>query len=400
MVVKFRRIEDRKQSVVQLRRRSAERRERRRVLPKLIIVALIAALGVGAYLYYEPPRVAAPAVVRAETVEVSSPVAGTLEWILSDETATVQTGREVARLVPDTDPQDPGPARLNDLRLRATAAEGRVEEQQRALAALKARLAEEETALRSNVAELEQELAARRDAVEVARAELSQTGAVLEQAERLQRLEALTAADYRAVRESFSMAERGVREAEARLEATRSKLRGAREGLEVFVDRRQREVERAEARVASARREAEQAERAIAVQKERMARRREPVIVKAPTSGTVARRQAAAGEHLTRAEPLLIFHAADSKTVRAFVPPEERDILQPDKPVRIYLPGRENALPGRVVRVLEQVARVPSGLRAVAENGPGHGVPVDIVFEDDAASTLLPGQVGHAVFDK
>jgi HlyD family secretion protein len=400
MVVKFRRIEDRKQSVVQLRRRTEERRERRRVLPKLIIVALIAALGAGAYLYYEPSRVTAPAVVRAETVEISSPVAGTLEWILSDETATVQTGREVARLVPDTDPQDPGPARLNDLRLRATVAEGRIEEQQRALAALKARLAEEEAALRSNVAELEQELAARRDAVDIARAELSQADAVLEQAERLQRLEALVAADYRAVRESLSTAERGVREAETRLEATRSKLRSAREAFDAFADRRQREVERAEARVASARREAEQAERAIAAQKERMARRREPVIVKAPTDGTVAHRDAAAGEHLARDEPLLVLHAADSRTVRAFVPPEEREILQPGKPVRIYLPGREDALPGRVASVLEQVAGVPPRLRAVAENGPGHGVPVDIVLEDDAASTLLPGQVGHAVFDK
>ncbi|MFO7957799.1 MAG: HlyD family efflux transporter periplasmic adaptor subunit [Candidatus Brocadiia bacterium] len=400
MVVKFRRIEDRKQSVVQLRRRTEEQRERRRLLPKLVMIAAIAALGVGAYLYYEPSRVAAPAVVRAEAVEVSSPVAGTLEWILSDDTATVQAGREVACLVPDTDPHDPGLARLNDLRLRAAAAEGRIEEQERALAALKARLAEEEGALRSNVAEREQELAARRETVEVTRAELSEARAVLEQAQRLQRLEALTTADYRAVRERLSTAERGLREAEARLEATRSKLLSAREALKSFADRRQRETERAEARVASARREAEEAERAIAAQKEQMARRQEPVIVKAPTSGTVAQRQAAAGEHLTPDEPLLTLHTAGSKTVRAFVPPQEWEILKPGKPARIYMPGREDALSGHVARVHEQVARVPLEVRATAENGPGHGVPVDIVLEDNTARTLLPGQVGHAVFDK
>jgi len=400
MVVKFRRIEDRRQSVVQLRRRTEERRERRRVLPKLIMATVAVALGLGAYLYYKPSRVVAPALVHAEAVEVSSPLAGTLQWILPDAVKDVTSGRQVARLLPDPKPDDAAVARLNDLRLRATAATGRIEEEKRAVAALRARLAEEEAALKANIDRLEQKLATRREEARAARDKIPEATAAMQQADRLRRLEALTGADHAAVKETLSAALQATREAVARLEATDGELESAQQALEAFGLRRQREIERAEARVGAARRDAEQAEQAITAHREHMARRREAIVVTAPLAGVVAHRHATRGEHLAPDEPLLTLYAADTKGIRAFVAPQERDILKPGKPVRVYLPGREDALPGRVARAHEQVTPLPPELRAVAQNGPSHGVPADIRLDGGAVGELLPGEVCKVVFDK
>jgi multidrug resistance efflux pump len=400
MAVKFRRIEDRKESVMQLRRRRDERRQRRRVLPKLVTLLVLAGVGVMLYLYLRPPRVVGPALVRAEPVSLVAPVAGTLRWVLPEETKELRQGDTVARIVPDPETGAAARARLDDLRVSLARAAAEVQGKQQDRRALEYALAEKEARLTAELQRLEGKLAEAEADLQSARRALEQTRGALDSAERLARLGAAPEDEHARARTSHSTAVATAEKAEARVRTIRGEVGAAQEALEASRGTREAELRKADEAIRLAHKQQKEVEQALAAQREAMAGGDDPVAVSAPSSGVVLNRHGPTDVHLRAGDPILTFYRPEDRIVRAFVPARHRDSIQEGQSVRLYLPGIEQPLGGRVERIRPRIEALPSDLARGRGYEEPHNIPLDIRLTDPRAQDLSPGEAGKAVIGK
>ncbi len=379
MVVRFRRIEDRKESAVQLRRRTEDRRRTRRILPKLALVLLAAILAAGAYLWLRPCRIVAPAVVRVETVELAAPVDGTLSWTIDGDGEDVHRGQVLARIAPDPHGGPAAEARQSDLRIRAAAAAKALTEKQQRLESLKTTLARQEGELGREISRLEGLLAAAQTELRAARSE--------------------SAARER-TRRNNPKPESAVQRATDRATAMEQQRARARRDRAALSAAAAREIEKALEAIAGARREKARVEESIAHHRKRMRGVAEPVPVSAPAGGRILERLAEPGDHLEKGRVFIVICRPATKSLRAYVPARHRTALRRGRPARFYAPGLADPVTGTVKRIHRRLDFVPAEISRGGEIEIIAGIPVDIELDDPATDLLVPRQTGETVIEK
>ncbi len=397
MAIKFRRIEDRKESVVQMRRRRDEERERRRVLPKIIILIVFAVFGLGLYFWMRSPRIVAPALIRVEQVPLAAPVSGTVQWMVEPSIGRIPEGQPLARVLPDPPRGPSARARLVDLKLRATEAAAMVEERRQAARALEASLAQRETALKADLERLGGRTAVARNDLEEARRLLNERREEHDEAAPLMRVGAITNAEHSRKEKAVAAAEAAVRKAETKLEALRKERKSVRETLESFAESRKAEEKKAATTVRSAAEERQRLKEAIEEQKALMAEQTEIEQVEAPFDAVLVHRRALPHEHIRDGEPLLTLYRRGTVAARAYVRLRFRDRLSEGQSLRFYAPGLEQPIPGRIQNIHRRAEALPRTLAAGNDGDQPARIPVDVALDADALPRLMPGETGKIV---
>lgn len=400
MAVRFRRIEDRKQSVVQLRRQREDRRERRRLLPKIVIGLVVLAVAGGVYLLVRPPRVVAPFAVEVDRVRVQSPVSGTVTWQIGPEARSVAAGQSIARVRPSAESAGSPPARRLDLRLRLSGAAGELQAAREHLHDTRARLAAREEDLKSELARARQRLAEAKAELQDHENELSAREREFGSLRRLHRLSAATAAELSGARRAAEQAEAEVRKAHAALPGHGGLVEAAEAKLEALSARGEETLAAAKRRVDAARSAHRQVQNAL-----KAAQASDPVegaafVVTAPSDARVLRLEAAEKGQVRRSEVIATLYRPETKIARAYAPARLRDRLGIGRPVRLYLPGREEPVRGSVARVEPDVVRLPARVRDSTSSDADLRVTVEIATDVSALAELPVGAVGKAVIEK
>ncbi len=400
MAIKFRRIEDRKESVAQLRRRTSDRKARRRILPKLMIVVVIA-LVIGAYFaYFRPPQIVAPFLVHVEAVQVSSPVAGTLVWLVDKDAKEIEQGDVIARI--EAQPQTSGSpgARLTELRLRSAAAGAELQTEQASRDALQVRLQEQERQLGVQVGLLEERLGRSETDVREAARKLSARQEDLETAEELKPLGAATESDYLTATRAVEEAEAAHQTAQSHLRSLKGELAAARESLEGFQTTKRASLAAAESRI-----------RGAQSSNEALRQAREPLVaafseegaqynVQAPVTGILFELDVTEKSYIQEGEALLSLYTTDSKVARAYVPVRYREGLRLGASARLYAKGYKESGAGEVVYIHDRVVPLPRSLSRRLGYDEANVVPVDISLTGAPSALFVPGQAGKAVIKK
>ncbi len=399
MPIKFRRIEDRKASVMQLRQRKEEARRRARLLPKLVTLLLLAALAFGGYFLLRPPRIVAPAFVRVESMEVVSPLAGTVEWMLPLEQEQIERGQPVARIVPQQEAGTGARARLADLRVRLADVVADLKQEHQARRALETSLAARNEDLRAELARTEALVAEAEVALNHARQAHRSQQAELEIARQLHRTDALTADALRRAEERARLGAADLEKAQMRMESLAAELYAARVALRSFEAEREAELRKADARLEALDGQRQELSAAVAAQEDAISGKGEPIEVRAPATGLVLALRAAEASQVSAGDPLLTYYKPEQKMARAAVPVQYRGKLKPGRPARLYLSGADDPIPGEIARIYERVELLPGELRGQRPSRP-RTIPVDIRLTGQSASGLLPGDIGEVVIGK
>ncbi|MFO8007742.1 MAG: HlyD family efflux transporter periplasmic adaptor subunit [Candidatus Brocadiia bacterium] len=399
MPIKFRRIEDRKTSVMQLRQRKEETKRRTRLLPKIVTLLLLAGLALGAYLLLRPPRIVAPAFVRVETLEVVSPTAGTVEWMLPLEQEQVERGQTIARIVPQREAGTDARARLADLRVRLAAVSADLKQERGARRALEASLAARGENLQAEAARAEALVAEAEVTLRNARQTHQSLQEELESARKLYHTDALTADALRRAEERARSAAGEVQNAQKKLESIRVGLDAARAAVRGFAQEREAEMSKADARLAALAEQRQELQAAVADQENAIGGQGDPIEIPAPADGVVLALHASEGSQIGAGASLLSYYKPERKLARAAVPVQHRGELRPGQPARLYLSGAEDPIHGEIMRIYERVEQLPGELRAQRPSRP-RTIPVDIRLNGEDAAALIPGDVGEVVIGK
>jgi len=400
MAIKFRRIEDRAESVIQHREREAVKRERVRLLPKLLILALVAAGAVVVYGYLRPPRIVAPFFVHVDATQVAAPVEGALVWLLPRESTRVAAGEVLARI--HMWPQSAGSAgaRLADLRLRAAEADSRAAVERAAGGALQADLDDRARSLQAEIARLEGEVERARLALAEAERHLEVRARDARSAEELRRVDAITLHDRTAAQEAVQLARAACDEARGYVGSLEGELAAARAGLEQFQTTRRLSLAAAESRVQAALSTHEALAREAAAGGEALAAEGEEYVVRAPFAGQVLSVEATPQSRVEQGTPLLELYDDARVVARAFVPVRYQGGLRRGAAVRLYVQGLDEPIAGQVDRIHARVTPLPRSLADRLDHDEASVIAVDVRCAPPGAGLLIPGQIGRAVIEK
>lgn len=401
MAIKFRRIEDRKQSPAQLRMQEGNGRERRRVLPKVILLLLAVVAALVAWFYLRPPRITASFIVHVDPVEVVAPVAGTVTYLIGPEVESVEAGAVIARIKARPDTAGSAAARLTDLQLRTVQTIAEVESAQAEATAVEAEATRRERELALEALRLEDELERLQAAAGSAERDLERLTA---EAERLEGLLAVGAAT-RAELDVAVRARQTAREAhdavQARAKTARMNLAAALEAAQNYAAAKGEAIEAARGRVRGAGRSLKVLTAALEPQQAAFDEEGSQLVVRAPTNSRVLDVHAASSSYVHQGQVLLSLYEPASRVARAFVPVRWRDALREGAPARLYLRGRDGHVPGEVIHVSEQVVPLPASLRHRVGYDEPSVIAVDIGLAARAGGDpMAPGEVGKAVIEK
>jgi multidrug resistance efflux pump len=393
MAIKFRRIEDRRESVVQLRHRREDARKRRRLIPKLFLLLLIAAAVFVYVFYFKPPRITAPFMVQVEPAVLASPVDGTVVALAGREKLVFEEGDEVARIRAGEYVNDSRIARRSDLRVQLEKASAELETAQADGAALLADLSDRELQMATEVTRLEEEKQRSEINARTALELLDGRAADFEDAGELRAVDAMTKYDYDVLERAYSVAARDeemarsvVRGLDAQVAASQESLNRTREANEV-------RLAAAAARVEAAERTQGELQRALSLLPEEG----QEFVVRAPSRGVVYEVDVTLNSNVQKGEPILSMYAEGSAVIRAYVPVRYRGEVTAGRAANLYLEGRGEPVPARVVAVYDKIVPQPSSLSRRVGYEEQNCVPVDLQPEPSAGAVFVPGDVGKAV---
>jgi multidrug resistance efflux pump len=396
MAIKIRRIEDRTKNVSQLRREETEKKVRRGLLPKLTIVVLVLLFAAALYFIYRPPRIVAPFVVMANPAQITSPVSGTIEWLLEPGATRVSTGDLVARIKPDPAITSSALARLTDLRLRSGSI-GSVPSLEASAMAQEAELRREELRLESEADVLGEKIRMMDADLEETHRKLARARENLETAQSLKRLGAITETDYRLADQALAEAGTESQKTESRRRSLLIEKRGADRALEEFRRTVQYKLAEASARIEETRRSSDLLRSATSPMAALLSEEDGMILVKSPTSGAVLDVMAAAHAHLEEGEPLLMLYDPRSMILRAYVPVKFRGDVREGMQARLYMPGRPESIDATVARISRRIEPIPRDLRPQLRDGDYSSVAAEIKPQEVGLEEFLPGETGRAV---
>jgi multidrug resistance efflux pump len=401
MAIKFRRIEDRKQSPAQLRMQQENGRERRRILPKVILVLLAVVAGLVAWFYLRPPRIAASFIVHVDPIEVAAPAAGTVTYLIGPEVETVEAGAVIARINARPDAAGSAAARLTDLQLRTVQAMAEVESARADAAAVEAEAQRRERELALDVLRLEDEVERLGAAAESAQRELERLTAETERLEGLRAVGAATRAELDAAVRGREAAREAHDAVQDRAETARLNLAAAVQAARDYSEAKAEALDAAQGRVRGAGRSLKVLAAALEPQEAAFGGGGSEFIVRAPTGGRVLAVHATRNSYARQGEPLVSLYQPSSRVARAFVPVRWRHGLREGAPARLYLKGRDGHVSGQVVGISERVVPLPGSLRHRVGYDEPNVIPVDIALAAGATDQpVAPGEVGKAVIEK
>ena len=400
MPIKFRRIEDRTESVVQVRRRKAGSGARRHALPKLVVVAVIAAIAVAAVVYLRPPRIVAPFLVHVGVVKVASPVDGTVTWLMDKQSPQVGKGDVIARVVARPQAAGSVPARLTDLGLRQaeTAADAATQTAERD--ALEVRLAEQRRQLGVTLEQARERLVRAELSLKEAVSELTTRRRDAETAQRLRRLGAMTEDDYAGAQRALQTAQVGTESAHSRLRGLRAELASAGASLEEFATVEGSALKAAESRVRGAQDARDAVQEAAEPLAAALSEDRAEYLVRSPADGVLLELGIAVGTDVSRGATLMTLYEPATKVARAYVPVRYLEGLHLGAKSRLYAKGRAGSAEGEVVFIHDRVVPLPGGLSQRVGYKEPNVLAVDIRLTSDPDGLFAPGQAGKAVIRK
>jgi len=399
MAIKFRRIEDRKESIIQLRRREVDRTHRRRVVPKVVILLLVLAGAAACLLYFRPPRIVAPFVVRVDSVQISSPLAGTVEWLISRETKEIHAGDVIARISTQPATADSPTARLTDLRLRAAEATAQLKTEQANRDVAVHQLQEQQRQLKEEVERWDEPLRRAETEAEEARGNLDFRRRNLESAESLMALDAITRDDYLTARRAQESAQAAYDAAESRLRGLKAELVAARETLTAFQNALQASMALADSRVQGALAMKDALDKPVHSQTAAFSEDEGEFIVRAPSSGILLELNVTEKSHVFPGDSLLKLYKPESKVAGAYVAVRYRESLKKGATARLYGAGHKEPAVGEVTFMDARVVPLPPSLERRVGYGEANAISVDIRFTEAAGAPFLPGETGKAVIE-
>ncbi len=398
MAVKFRRIEDRRESVVQIRRRQEDRKERRHLLPKLALALVVALIGAAAVVYLRPPRVVAPFMVHVDVLEVASPIDGTVVWLPDKDVGHLTAGDVVAQVA--AGPQSDGsvPARLTDLKLRAFEAEAEAIIRAADRAALQGRLDEQKLQLEADVAQVRERLVQAELGLVAAAAQADAQREDAETAARLLSLSAITEHDHATAKRRLHAAEVAAETAESRLRNLQTELKAADAAMHQFEVVARSTLDAAAVKaVAAAERHGALIE-AQAPLADGLSEDGGEYVVRCPADGRLLELETAVGDSVQRGTTLVSVYEPRTLVARVYVPVRYRDSVRMGAEARLYAKGRSGEAAGKVVYIHDRVVPMPGSLAQRVGYKEPNVVWVDI--ELTAGDPFVPGQAGKAVIRK
>ncbi|MHC4787738.1 MAG: HlyD family secretion protein [Planctomycetota bacterium] len=400
MAVKFRRIENHGDSVAQLRQRTEEGRERRHILPK-VVIGIVVLLIIGALVaYFRPPRIVAPFIVHADPVLVTSPGAGTVTWLLSKDTERVEKGDVVARILLQPQTSDSVGARLTELRLRTATARADLRGSKASRETLNVQLQQQERELKVRIETLEEQL--RRSEMEARQAarRLDARGDDLQTGRKLRALRAATEQEYQAAREAHDDAGAAHEAALSRQRSLSAELVSARSSLKEFAETEGLLLAAAESRLQAASETYEALQQAAQPQVAAFSPDTAELILKAPVAARLLDLDVAENSSVEHGAPLVSLYEPARLVARVYVPVRHADGLREGAAARLYPEGRRGVVEGEVVYVHDRVVPLPPSLRRRLGYDEPNVVRVDIRLAGASPLPLVPGQTGKAVIKK
>lgn len=386
----------------------------------LVLLLVIAAAGVGSYLYIQgrsranPTSVNVSGNIEVTDAEVSFMLSGRVEARLVDEGEVVQAGQLVAQL------------HSTDLEQEVALRKAEVQAAQAALAELEAGSRPEEIAQAAAVVRREQarlnellagsrpqDIAAAQAAVQRERAGVDRSKADYERAARLYRRDMIAAQEYDQAKATYEVALRTLKEAEERLklvvegprqeviEQARATLAEAQERYALVEQGPRREtIDQARARL-------EQAKAALALAETRLGY----ATLVSPLSGVVLSENVEPGEYVAAGTPVVTVGDLAHVWLRAYINETDLGRVKVGQRVRVItdtFPGR--TYEGRVSFIASQAEFTPKNVQTTKERvklvyrikvdipnphmelKPGMPADADILLEHSDAGPLV-GQV-------
>ena len=398
MAVKFRRIEDRRESVVQMRQRQENRKERRHLLPKVAVVVVAALIGAAAIVYLRPPRVVAPFMVHVDVLEVASPIDGTVAWLPSKDVGRLAAGDVIARVT--AGPQSGGsvPARLTDLKLRAADAEADATMRGAELAELQGHLDEQKFQLEADVAQVKERVVQAELGLADAAAQADARREDAETAARLLSLSAITEHDHATASRSLRTAEVATETAESRLRNLQTELKAAEAAMGQFELVARTALNAAAVKAVAAEERHGALTEAQAPLADGLSDDGREYVVRCPAGGRLLELDTAVGDSVERGAPLVSIYEERTMVARVYVPVRYRGSVKMGAEARLYAKGRSGEAAGKVVYIHDRVVQMPGSLAQRVGYKEPNVVWVDI--ELTAGDSFVPGQAGKAVIRK
>ncbi|MBN2565928.1 MAG: HlyD family efflux transporter periplasmic adaptor subunit, partial [Candidatus Eisenbacteria bacterium] len=341
-----------------------------------------------------------PVLAHVDTVDLTSPVSGIVEWITAERSQPIKAGDVIARLsIPATSPDAPL-NRVTDMKLKTEAASAEVQARE-----IGAKLQNLEN--RQKTAEIEADL--ERLTEEARRAEdyVEQTARILryrledlDTAERLRGVGAETRDAYVAAQRSYEDARGEHERAQSDLRVISMQIDKARGLLEEHRQVAELSADAAEARLELARRQQETLQRVVGAQDILQTDNGTQVLLRAPADVIVLDRLAAPSVFVTAGQPILTFYNESDLVARAFVPVRYWSRLRIGAPARLYLEGRHEVLHGTVSAISARVVALPTSIERRLGYSEQSVLPVDIELDTSPVGLpLVPGEVGKSVIE-